>query len=650
MLGYRLERRLHDRSGDGLELDRFIYVLRIVAPLRVGKLTDPGQPAQESLAASNVVDGLKLLDVPTATVIKAMDDGPKDRGPEGSPYITDWNKPTPDEQKAVLAAIAELQRTHDAVADLLLAESVHQVVSGNPPRAAAAMDALAAGESVPPQPDVVKIPRTGVPIQHRVAIIVSSPLAPAAAGWATDAPRALAEPRLEAWAQGALGDPQTIPLAVGDPRTLADASLSALDVLYDADGDSVATSTLAARLRLALPDLGEDLSPLSLTWEIAGLLRGLLVSGRRLDVADVGRPAENPQAEKQPTGRLPDAAELLARATAARAALADAVAPADPALLVAFGVRRPPTGAVELSPDEQDLAGEALIADAGRRIDEADLLLAKAPAAKTPRAVAELAGQALAAIFGSGFVAVPVLLPPPAGEPDLWTDAVTLGVRAKPGAEIRPWLARAGTLRTGTSAYGESLLIREAYGSRPVLRTVQSPAAAYGSWVGLEFPDGKPPLVPIASMVAEVVGAGDLGGSVAGLVVDEWTEVVPRRLERLDPDDLDKPAELVDVTTTGVALHANGPGARPPQSILLAMTPDGGNWTADRLVAVIDEALALARIRCVTLEQIPFAGRFLPALYFRDWSLQGEPALNWSEVATASFSKSASMAFLKVQQ
>ncbi len=47
----------------------------------------------------------------------------------------------------MLAAIAELQRTHDAVADLLLAESVHQVVSGNPPRAAAAMDALAAGES-----------------------------------------------------------------------------------------------------------------------------------------------------------------------------------------------------------------------------------------------------------------------------------------------------------------------------------------------------------------------------------------------------------------------------------------------------------------------------------------------------------------------
>ena len=114
-------------------------------------------------------------------------------------------------------------------------------------------------------------------------------------------------------------------------------------------------------------------------------------------------------------------------------------------------------------------------------------------------------------IFGSGFVAVPTLLPPPAGEPDLWTEAVTSGVQAKPGADIRPWLARAGTLRTGTSAYGESLLIREGVRIAAGAAHVQSPAAAYGSWVGLEFPDGKPPLVPIASMVAEVVGAGDPG-------------------------------------------------------------------------------------------------------------------------------------------
>ena len=111
-------------------------------------------------------------------------------------------------------------------------------------------------------------------------------------------------------------------------------------------------------------------------------------------------------------------------------------------------------------------------------------------------------------------------------------------------------------------------------------------------------------------------------------MLDEWTEVVPRRLERGDPADLDEPPELVDVTTTGVALNANAPGARPPQAILLALTP-GRRRTGPATGSshVLDEALALARMRCVTLDQIPFAGRFLPALYFRDWSLQGEPVI-----------------------
>ena len=63
------------------------------------------------------------------------------------------------------------------------------------------------------------------------------------------------------------------------------------------------------------------------------------------------------------------------------------------------------------------------------------------------------------------------------------------------------------------------------------------------------------------------------------------------------------------------------------------MTPDGQGWTAERLVAVLDEALALARMRCLTLDQIPFAGAYLPALYFHDWSLQGEPTIDWSKVA-----------------
>ena len=150
--------------------------------------------------------------------------------------------------------------------------------------------------------------------------------------------------------------------------------------------------------------------------------------------------------------------------------------------------------------------------------------------------------------------------------------------------------------------------------------------------------DGEPPQVPLTSLVAEVAGARlgqpepAIDGALAGLVFDEWTEVMPRRRARADLPDPEAPQ---DVQTTGLALNANAPGARPPQAILIAMSPDGAAWTSDRLVAALDEAMALARMRCVTLQTLPFGGLQLPALYFRDWSLLGEPVIDWTVVQSA---------------
>src|SRR6185295_18160352 len=55
LLGYRLERRLHE-----LALDRFIQPLRRLAPLSAGKLLEPTTAPLETIAANNVVDGLVL--------------------------------------------------------------------------------------------------------------------------------------------------------------------------------------------------------------------------------------------------------------------------------------------------------------------------------------------------------------------------------------------------------------------------------------------------------------------------------------------------------------------------------------------------------------------------------------------------------------
>lgn len=635
LLGYRLERRLHERSKGALQLDRFIYVLRTLAPLRAGKLTEAGAPVEEALAASDVVDGLRLMQIAPAVIRQKLADGPAD-----TRYIVPpdrWQPASPAEADAVMEAIRELDQTHDAVADLLLAESVYQLVSGNSARAAAVLDVLGAGEALPPEPEVVRTPRTGVPLQHRVAIVIADPPPAAVPGWSTASPRAQAEPRIDRWAQYALGRPDSIHLAVGSDITLADADLSALDVLYDADGDDVASSTLVNRLRERFPALGNDFAPLAPTWELAGMLRGMLLSGRPLDVADFGNPIE-----AHAIGRLPDVDELLDRAKNAVASLKAACGSADPLpALRGFGVRPPPGhNTLPLTDPESAAAIRHLIDEASSRVVNAEHVLSQIQPDTPRKSAVALASKALATVFGDAFVVVPRVLPPPAVEADLWAGATgASGVRARPGAEIRPWLARMGALRANTSAFGATVLVREAFGRSPLLRTVQTPCAACKTWIGLPFPDGKPPTVPISSMVVEVAGAvaggaePDLRGAVAGVLLDEWTEVVPRRIERRDPKHPEQPPEIVDVTTTGLALNANAPGARPPQAILIALSPDGADWTGDRLARVLEETLALTRMRPLTLQQIPFIGRYLPALYFRDWSLQGEPVIDWSQIA-----------------
>ena len=151
-----------------------------MAPLRGGKLTDPGSPVQESLAASDVVDGLRLMELDWETVRAKLDSGPDDQRYIVAPDV--WHGSTNEEATEVRDAIEALAASHDAVADVLLAESVHQLVMGNPARAAATLDVLGAGEAVPPEPEVVRTPRTGVPIQHRIAVVVADPGPPAAGG------------------------------------------------------------------------------------------------------------------------------------------------------------------------------------------------------------------------------------------------------------------------------------------------------------------------------------------------------------------------------------------------------------------------------------------------------------------------------------
>src|SRR5262249_19219267 len=155
--------------------------------------------------------------------------------------------------------------------------------------------------------------------------------------------------------------------------------------------------------------------------------------------------------------------------------------------VVQFGIKPPRAfPSLSLTSGEAAAAQTRLLTEAASRIENAEHLLRQIVATTPRRTRVEIASKALATIFGSGFVAVPRLLPPPAGEADLWRGALGAGgVRARPGAEIRPWLARMGSMRANASSYGATVLVREAFGRSPLLRVTQTPAGAYRTWAAL---------------------------------------------------------------------------------------------------------------------------------------------------------------------
>jgi hypothetical protein len=186
LLGYQFERRLHDRHDDA-ETDRFIYQVRKAFPLAAKRMADTVEgdakdTAIENIEARNVCDGLLLLEHVRTNPIKTY------------PWSKDLDPANPAQQAIIDEEVAALFEIQDAIADVAMAESVHQVTTGNIDRAAAAMDA--AGKSAfPPEPDVVTTPRSGVSMTHRVGLHLK---ANAVAGAGAN-PRAQVAPAIDHW-------------------------------------------------------------------------------------------------------------------------------------------------------------------------------------------------------------------------------------------------------------------------------------------------------------------------------------------------------------------------------------------------------------------------------------------------------------------
>jgi hypothetical protein len=184
-----------------------------------------------------------------------------------------------------------------------------------------------------------------------------------------------------------------------------------------------------------------------------------------------------------------------------------------------------------------------------------------------------------------------------------------------PQEAVEGWLSRTSRVRRPLARFDDLCLFLEAGGRpAPALTPCHLPASPELAWLGgplAEVADPanqhrrwRRPSEPHSHVVA--VGPAPLveAPTLEGLVVDEVTEVLP-----------------APSVTTGLAVHYDAPNARAPQSILLAVHPDpAGTWSWQLLHETTAEAVALARLRGVDLDDLVPTGieEFLPLTYLRD--------------------------------
>lgn len=547
---------------------------------------------------------------------------------------------------ALRAVLDRLDERVDAIADLVTAESVHQLVQGNPIRAGAALEVAATG-GIPDEFEVIRTPTPGHDITHRVLALVDPNLSPA---WAATHPgaAATADPVLAAWASRLIPDPKSVRVTVRRIDPASGTAGNQLDLTADVLGlDPLAWAQLApdpaeVSQRLAraartswAASIGEAASTgrvlidattgtASSTLTLPDLLAAAtavhnLVSGARaLTGADLAKPsatgttAIDAATAQAVAGRVAQVEQqvntvISALETAATATDRDALVDA----LFAASALGEAAGTPQLDTDMPPL--ETLRAQAAAVLPrlQGRTALPYADDPDDPAGSLTRARDRIAALCGAR-LPVLTLVPLPGSQPwttDLYKQEVTLG-GAQP-AQVRSWLHLHARVRPAVDHLLTAYALAETLRANSVLdvRATQLPDATpepgtpdFRTWVGAQ------PAAPAGSVgfVVQRCFADDgpaIPETVTGLAVDTWTQVVPAARH-----------------STGVAFHYDEPDATAPQAVLVAVAPDlrpgrqPVTWDLATLLEVVTSTMALSRDRAVAADDANTSGLTLQDL------------------------------------
>jgi hypothetical protein len=249
-----------------------------------------------------------------------------------------------------------------------------------------------------------------------------------------------------------------------------------------------------------------------------------------------------------------------------------------------------------------------VLAEVERRLEGAGGLLdAHDAAAAAPARVAALE-QAAKALLGDEFRIIPEFEPTPEQAAD-WRAALDASgttllnhLEVELGVElpVDEWLYGVARVRGPLRAWEQAMLLAGGFGSpEPELVPIQLPHRPGEPWLAMQFPADH--LIDSDRLLytAHYAVPFEETARQCGLLLDEWTEVVPGAEQE-----------------TGIAFNFDKPGAEAPQSLLL-VTPAtwDGAWHWDDLVGALEDTLTLAKQRAVEPAHVDATAyaRFLPA-------------------------------------
>jgi hypothetical protein len=651
LLGYRFERLLQESSNAALS--GFIPAFRAVFPAVAGKLLDAGG---DTPASAPCVDGLALLRAQqagtmwtkvvaanpsaaaeeadlTAAVdqLAALADAVSDAVTAESVHHAALGNPTraagslealdrgeapPPELDFIRSPQAGVAMTHRV--GVLRAAGADPTAGVTGWAAAPALPPRAAGE-----PALSAIAAGMLPAPGRVRFTINLPAPPVIHPPVVHPP--MVHPPL-------LAGRLPIPADSGQRTTLADLGIGPLDVLYGSAGanginGSELEQRILARALVLHPgvagvtvDFGrrpdwtaDDISVPELS-ELAAAMREAFAAARPIVPGDLLGTAT-------PTAVEVDGVAVLARAQAALGILHDQLDALDAGIaggaddqtllgllapLAAFGLTETLSASGELLADQ----ASRVAATAQERHDAAAAAIAEATAASDPNTVAAAGEAALKAIFGAAYIVLAPFTPDQSTgggvplAPDLGRTAqLTAGA---PPDSAETFLAGAAAVQRALERWQDARLLADALrsladrGAAASLVVAQTPADSTGTerWVALASAGDSAPAGGRTSWVLDTSLTG-LSAEVAGLMIDQWVDVVPQPLQ-----------------STGIAFNYAAPASQPPQAILVSVPPDDrATWTVEALERTIVETLELARVRAVDLDSLGEVGHIVPGLF-----------------------------------